>query len=304
VPAPVTGVRPEALPAGHALGVPAVREGRWAQVRLARRNALALAGAAVVAAWVAAAVAAPWVAPYSPLQQNLRERLRPPDTRHVMGTDELGRDIFSRVIYGSRISLPVGLVVVTSSTAIGTALGSVAGYWGGLLDAVLMRLTDLVMAFPPIILAMAVAAALGPGIHHAALALVVVAWPAYARVIRGLVLSVKSQEYVLAARALGAGEGRILLRTVLPNCLGPAVVMATLDLGRAILIFSGLSFLGLGAVSPAPEWGAMVAGGINAFDQWWVSGFPGLAILSVVLAFNFLGDGLRDALDPRLRRAP
>ncbi|MDR7515476.1 MAG: ABC transporter permease [Armatimonadota bacterium] len=272
--------------------------------RLVRRNALAVAGAVIAAGWIAVAVLAPWVAPYSPLQQNLRERLRPPDARHLMGTDELGRDIWSRVIYGSRISLPVGLVVVASSTAIGTVLGSVAGYWGGLYDAVLMRLTDLVMAFPPIILAMAVAAALGPGIQHAAMALVVVAWPAYARVMRGLVLSVKSYEYVVAARALGAGEGRILLRTVLPNCLGPAVVMATLDLGRAILIFSGLSFLGLGAVPPAPEWGAMVAGGINAFDQWWVSGFPGLAILSVVLAFNFLGDGLRDALDPRLRGAP
>lgn len=272
--------------------------------RMVRRNLLAAVGGLVVCGWVVAAVGAPWLAPYSPIQQNLRERLQPPGIRHLMGTDELGRDILSRVIYGSRISLPVGVVVVASSTAVGTVMGSVAGFWGGLWDAVLMRLTDLVMAFPPIILAMAVAAALGPGIHHAALALIVVSWPSYARIMRGLVRSVKSQEYVLAARALGASEGRILLRTVLPNCMGPAVVMATLELGRAILIFSGLSFLGLGAVPPAPEWGAMVAGGINAFDQWWVSGFPGLAIFSVVLAFNFLGDGLRDMLDPRLRGAP
>lgn len=261
-----------------------------------------MAGAAIAIAWVAVALAAPLVAPYPPLQQSVRERLQPPNSRHLMGTDELGRDVLSRVVYGSRISLPIGLVVVAFSTAIGTTLGSTAGYFGVVWDNTLMRLTDLVMAFPPIILAMAVAAALGAGLSHAAIALIVVAWPHYARVMRGLVLSVKAHEYVLAARALGASEGRILLRTVLPNCMGPAVVMATLDLGRAILIFSGLSFLGLGTVPPAPEWGAMVASGINAFDQWWVSGFPGLAILSAVLAFNFLGDGLRDALDPRLRR--
>jgi peptide/nickel transport system permease protein len=272
-------------------------------MRFLRRNVLSLIGVIVVVAWIVISIAAPLIAPYPPIKQNLRERLQGPTIEHLMGTDELGRDVFSRVLYGGRISLPIGFIIVISATIIGAGLGSVAGYFGGVWDQGLMRFTDLMMSFPPIILAMAVAAALGPGLRNAALALIVVSWPSYARVVRGLVLSVRENEYVAAAKAVGAPETRILLKTVIPNCLGPAIVMATLGLGRAILTFAGLSFLGLGAVPPDAEWGKMVADGINAFDQWWVSAFPGLAILTVVLAFNFLGDGLRDALDPRLRRS-
>jgi peptide/nickel transport system permease protein len=193
--------------------------------------------------------------------------------------------------------------VVLVALVVGGLIGSVAGFGPGWLDGLLMRLTEMVMAFPIIILAMTISAALGPELDHAMAALVAVSWPRYARVIRGLVLSVRENEYVYASRALGGSELHILTRVVLPNCLAPAVVMATLDLGNAILTFSGLSFLGLGSPPPAPEWGAMVAAGTQTFDQWWVSAFPGAAILSLVMAFNFIGDGVRDALDPRLRRS-
>ncbi len=282
---------------------PVARTSRVATTsRFLRRNVLTLIGIIVVIFWIVVSLSAPVIAPYDPLKQNVRERLQPPSATHLMGTDELGRDVLSRVLYGGRISLPVGFIIVIFATVIGAGLGSVAGYAGGAWDQGLMRVTDLVMAFPPIILAMAVAAALGAGLEHAAIALIIVSWPAYGRVVRGLVLSVKQNEYVAASHAVGAPQSRILFRTVIPNTLGPAIVMATLGLGTAILTFAGLSFLGLGAVPPTPEWGRMVADGINSFDQWWVAAFPGLAILTVVLAFNFVGDGLRDALDPRLRR--
>jgi peptide/nickel transport system permease protein len=264
---------------------------------------LALTGLVIVIAWILTSVFAQYVAPYEPLKQDVVNRLQPPSAAHIMGTDQLGRDILSRVIYGGRISLPIGFLVVSLAMVIGTALGSVAGYFGGAVDTALMRITDMVMGFPAIILAMSIAAALGAGLEKSTLAIVVVWWPNYARIVRSLVLSVRKNEYVVAARSLGCGERRILLRTVLPNCMAPAIVMATMDLGNAILTFSGLSFLGLGAVPPTPEWGTMVASGILVFDQWWVSAFPGLAILSIVMGFNFLGDGLRDALDPRLRRS-
>jgi len=271
-------------------------------VAFCRRNPLVVVGAVIVLAWIVASVAAPLVSPYGPLAQRVVDRLKPPSLAHPFGTDPLGRDILSRVIFGGRISLPVGFLVVVVALGVGGLIGAVAGFGPGWLDGLLMRLTEIVMAFPIIILAMTIAAALGPGLDHAVVALVAVSWPRYARVIRGLVMSVKENEYVQASRAMGGTEAHILARVVLPNCLAPAVVMATLDLGNAILTFAGLSFLGLGSPPPAPEWGAMVAAGTQSFDQWWVSAFPGAAILTLVMAFNFIGDGVRDALDPRLRR--
>jgi peptide/nickel transport system permease protein len=257
----------------------------------------------VVLVWIVLSIGAQVIAPYGPLTQKVTERLHAPSTAHLFGTDALGRDILSRVIFGGRISLPVGFVVVVVALVVGGTIGAVAGFGPGWLDGVLMRLTEMVMAFPIIILAMTIAAALGPGLDHAMVALVSVSWPRYARVTRGLVMSVKENEYVLASRAMGGTGPHVLSKVVLPNCLAPAVVMATLDLGNAILTFSGLSFLGLGSPPPAPEWGAMVAAGTQSFDQWWVSTFPGAAILTLVMAFNFIGDGVRDALDPRLRRS-
>src|SRR5579859_2155871 len=291
------------VPAAALTGAAARKPTRLATaVAFCNRNPLVLAGATVVLLWIVAAIAAPLIAPYGPLTQKVVDRLQAPGAAHPFGTDARGRDVLSRVLYGGRISLPVGFLVVTVSLAIGGSIGAMAGFGPGWVDGVLMRSTDMVMAFPIIILAMTIAAALGPGLDHTMIALVAVSWPRYARVTRGLVLSVKENEYVHASRALGGTERHILARVVLPNCLAPAVVMATLDLGGAILTFSGLSFLGLGSPPPAPEWGAMVAAGTQSFDQWWVSAFPGAAILTLVMAFNFVGDGVRDLLDPRLRR--
>jgi len=192
--------------------------------------------------------------------------------------------------------------VVIVAGIVGTLVGSIAGFVGGTIEEIFMRTTDVFMAFPTIILAMAIAAALGPSIGNAVIALSIVWWPNYARVVRGLVLSIKENEYVTASRAIGATEPRVLRRVVLPNAIAPVLVLATLDLGNAILVFAGLSFLGLGPEPSTPEWGRMVADGLAFFDQWWISAFPGLAIFTIVMAFNFVGDGLRDALDPRLRR--
>jgi peptide/nickel transport system permease protein len=273
-----------------------------AVIRFLRRNPLALFGLIIFAVWVAVSIFAPAIAPYGPLQQDIVNRLQGPSAAHWFGTDQLGRDIFTRVLYGGRLSLPAGLMVVILAGFIGTALGAVAGFVGGWAEEGLMRMTEVFMAFPTIILAMAIAAALGPSLINAVLAMVVVWWPNYARVVRALVLTVKNNDYVDAARALGTSESRILWRTVLPNCIAPVLVLATLDLGNAILIFAGLSFLGLGPEPSSPEWGRMVADGIQYFDQWWLAAFPGLAIFTVVIAFNFIGDGLGDSLDPKLRK--
>jgi peptide/nickel transport system permease protein len=264
---------------------------------------LLLFGVAIIAMWVVIALLAPLLAPYDPLHQDIVNRLQGPEAGHLFGTDDLGRDIFSRVLYGARISLPIGAILVLSAGLFGTAVGTIAGYTGGIVDEVLMRLTDLIFGFPTIILAMAVAAALGPSLEHSVLAILVVWWPSYARLARSMVLSVGQEEYVAAARAVGLGTPRILLSHILRNALGPIVVLATLDLGNAILTFAGLSFLGLGATPPAAEWGSMVSTGAQEMDQWWLGVFPGLAIWTVVLAFNLIGDGLRDALDPRGRTA-
>jgi peptide/nickel transport system permease protein len=272
--------------------------GRRAWIPQEWRQPLAITGVVIALAWVVIAVFAPLIAPYGPLEQSF-PLSESPSLHHLFGTDELGRDVLSRVIYGSRVSLPIAVLLVALAATIGGLVGAVAGYFRGPLDGILMRSADLVFAFPPIILAMVVAAVLGRGLRNAALAIVVVAWPSYARVVRGLVLSVGESEYVQAARLLGAPARRTLVRDVLPNVAGPVLVLATLDLANAILLLSGLSFLGLGAQPPRAEWGSMVADGTQYFQWWWMGTFPGLAIFTVVLAFNFLGDSLRDVFDPR-----
>jgi peptide/nickel transport system permease protein len=265
------------------------------------RQPLAIAGLVIAAIWIVIAIFAPLIAPHDPLAQTFTAA-KGPSWSHPFGTDELGRDVFSRVISGSRVSLPIALVLVGLAMTIGSTVGAVAGYFRGVADGVLMRIADLVFAFPPIILAMVVAAVLGKGLFNAALAIVVVAWPSYARVARGLVLQIGESEYVQSARLLGASSRRTLFRDVLPNVAGPIFVLATLDLANAILLLSGLSFLGLGAQPPKAEWGSMVAEGTQYFQWWWIGTFPGLAIFTVVLAFNFLGDSLRDVFDPRTAR--
>lgn len=275
-----------------------IRRQRPATLTKAWRQPLALIGIAIALAWIVIAIFAPLIAPHNPLAQDFAP-FGHPSAAHLFGTDELGRDVLSRVLYGARLSLPLALLLVSLSALIGTCLGLVAGYFRGAIDGVVMRLTDLVFAFPAIILAMVVTASLGPSIRNAVLALVFVSWPTYARVVRGLVLSTADAEYVQASRLLGASARWALFRVVLPNVVGPVLVLATLDLGNAILLLAGLSFLGLGAQPPAPEWGQMVSSGTQYFQDWWLSTFPGLAIFTAVLAFNFLGDSLRDLFDPR-----
>jgi peptide/nickel transport system permease protein len=269
--------------------------------RLVRDSRAAVVGALVIVTWLLAAALAPALAPYSPLEQHLADRLSPPGGRYPFGTDELGRDVLSRVLYGARLSIPAGLIVVAVTAALGTALGAVAGFAGGLVDEGIMRVCDAVLAFPALILAMAITTALGPGLLNALLAVVLVLWPEYARIVRGQVLSIRQMEYVTAARALGVSDWRILLRHVSPNTVPLALVKASLDVGNVIIIAAALSFVGLGATPPTPEWGAMVAAGRQKFFEWWVGAFPGLAMFTVVMGFNFLGDGLRDLMDVRLR---
>jgi peptide/nickel transport system permease protein len=265
------------------------------------RRPLAITGGLVTAFWLIVVLAAPLLAPHDPLAQDL-PRLAPPGAGHWFGTDELGRDVLSRVLHGARISIPLALLLVALSLLIGGTLGACAGFFGRWVDETVMRVADLVFAFPTVILAMVVAAALGASLQNAVLAVLVVSWPSYARVTRGLVMGIRSREFVLSGRLLGFSPWRSLRVDVLPNVLGPLLVLATLDIGTATLLLSGLSFLGLGAKPPAPEWGSMVAAGTQQFDKWWIGVFPGLAILTVVLAFNFLGDTLRDALDPGTAR--
>ena len=267
------------------------------RIRPVWRRPLAIAGAVIALPWLVVAIFAPLIAPYDPLAQTFTT-LQPPSLDHPFGTDELGRDVLSRVIYGARVSIPLALLLVFLAATIGGVLGAIAGYFRGLADGTVMRVTDLVFAFPAIILAMVVTAVLGRGLRNAVLAIVIVAWPAYARVVRGLVLSIGDSEYVQSARLLGVSSRKTLFRDVLPNVAGPVLVLATLDLGTAILLLAGLSFLGLGAQPPDPEWGSMVATGTQYFEQWWIGTFPGLAIFTAVVAFNFLGDSLRDFFDP------
>jgi peptide/nickel transport system permease protein len=273
------------------------RRRRWR-----RRYMLAVLGCTVVLIWLVAAVLAPWITPYPPDMVNVAGRLAAPSALHWLGTDELGRDVLTRIVYGARTSLTVGFTVVLIGGAAGTLVGAIAAYARGWAEEILMRATDLMFCFPPIILAMAIAAALGIGTRNTVIAMLIVWWPKFARLARSLVLGQRSLEYVAAARTIGFSPVHILFRQIMPNALGPLVVLVTLDLGNAILVFAGLSFLGLGVVPPTPEWGSMVSEGRELVSQWWVATFPGLAILTVVIGFNFVGDGLRDWLDPHARR--
>jgi peptide/nickel transport system permease protein len=266
-------------------------------------NPLNLLALVLIALFALGALLATFIAPYDPLAQALGSRLEPPSAAHWLGTDQLGRDIASRLLYGARISLFIGLVVVASAGLVGTAVGLVAGYAGGLVDEALMRLTEVFLAFPPLILAMAIAGALGPSLTNAIIAIAAVTWAVYARLVRGQLLSLRRREFVEAARSIGASGPRILIRHLLPNVLAPILVQASFDMGAAIISAAGLSFIGFGAQPPTPEWGVMISEGRNFIStQPWLSLFPGLAILLAVGAFNLLGDGLRDLFDPRLRR--
>ena len=271
--------------------------------RWLRRYGLAAAGGVVIGIWLLAALFAPLLTPYDPNSVDVARRLLPPSAVHWLGTDALGRDVLTRVFYGARVSLLVGFTVVLAGGLFGTVLGAAAAYARGWAEEALMRLTDLVFCFPPIILAMAIAAALGIGTRNTIIAMLVVWWPKYSRLARSLVITQRSLEYVEAAQSIGFGPSHILFRQIIPNAVGPLIVLVTLDLGAAILVFAGLSFLGLGVVPPTPEWGSMVSEGRELVQQWWVATFPGIAILTVVMGFNFVGDGLRDWLDPHARRS-
>jgi peptide/nickel transport system permease protein len=270
--------------------------------RWIRRYGLASLGAGIIAIWLLIALTAPWISPYLPDTVDVTNRLQPPSSGHWLGTDALGRDVLTRLLYGSRISLMTGFIVVLVGAAFGTLIGGIAAFARGKVEEIIMRVTDLVLCFPPIILALAIAAALGIGTTNTIIAMLVVWWPKFSRLARSLVIVQRSQEYVEAAMVVGLSPSRTLIRHILPNAVGPLVVLVTLDVGNAIITFAGLSFLGLGVVPPTPEWGSMVAEGRELVAQWWVASFPGLAILTIVLGFNFLGDGIRDWLDPKSRR--
>lgn len=263
-------------------------------------NRLAVVGLAIVLALVLVALLADVLAPYPPTVGELGARLLPPSSTHFFGTDDQGRDIFSRLIHGSRITLAVVAMVAVLAAPIGLLVGTVAGYAGGWLDAVLMRITDIFLAFPRLILALAFVAALGPGIENAVIAIAITSWPPYARIARAETLTIRQADYISAVKLLGASPLRIVLRHVMPLCLPSVIVRVTLDMAGIILTAAGLGFLGLGAQPPLPEWGAMIAAGrAYVLDQWWVAAAPGAAIFVVSLGFNLLGDGLRDALDPK-----
>ena len=269
----------------------------WLQFR---RNPLAMAGLIVALFLIATALLAPLLATHDPSTQNLSQRLARPSAAHWFGTDELGRDVYSRLLYGGRITLGMVVAVVVMVAPLGLAVGCIAGYAGGVWDRILMRVTDVFLAFPRLILALAFVAALKPGVTSAVAAIALTAWPPYARLARAETLSLRGTDFVAAARLAGAGAGRIVLRHVAPLCLPSLVVRVTLDMSSIILTAAGLGFLGMGAQPPSPEWGAMIATARRfILDQWWVPMIPGLAIFAASLAFNLLGDGLRDVLDPK-----
>jgi peptide/nickel transport system permease protein len=287
-----------------------VPQSRW-QARLGRfylgmlefcRNPMAVAGLAMVVLLVVVALLAPLLAPGSPFEQDLTRRLQPPSAENWFGTDELGRDIYTRVIHGSRLTLYMVILVAIIVAPIGLLVGTVSGYLGGWVDNVLMRITDIFLAFPRLVLALAFVAAIGAGIENAVIAIAITTWPPYARVARAETLTLRNSDFINAVRLQGASSLRIILRHVTPLCVSSLIIRLTLDMAGIIITAAGLGFLGLGAQPPAPEWGAMIAKGRDfLLDQWWVATVPGIAILIASLGFNLLGDGLRDVLDPKQR---
>jgi peptide/nickel transport system permease protein len=268
------------------------------------RNPLSLAGLLIIGALIVVALAAPIIAPYDPVKTDTLNRFQAPDPAHRFGTDQLGRDVFSRIIFGSHISLRIAILTAAIALSIGAPTGIISGYFRGRVDDVLMRITDMFMAFPRLILAMAIAAALKPTLENVVIAISLAAWPAYARLARSVALAVREENYIEAARGLGASQSRILIRHVLPGVTSPLVIQVSLDMGNILLTAAGLGFIGFGAQPPTPEWGIMISEGRHYItSHWWLSTFPGIAISLVVLGFNLLGDGIRDALDPRLRGA-
>lgn len=266
-----------------------------------RRNPLAMVGLVIVLVLLVMAALAPWIATHDPIAQDLSQRLLPPLSKgHLMGTDEFGRDIFSRIVHGARITLYIVALVAFTAPLFGLMVGTVSGYAGGWVDQVLMRITDIFLAFPRLILALALVAVLGPGIENAVLAIALTAWPPYARVARAETLTVRNADYIAAVRLQGANPARIVWGHVMPMCLPSVIIRVTLDMAGVILTAAGLGFLGLGVQPPLPEWGQMISSGRKyLFEQWWVATMPGLAIFTVSLGFNLLGDGLRDVLDPK-----
>lgn len=272
----------------------------WAGWQSFRRNRLAMAGLAVVLGLVIVAALAPLISPYHPHEQDLANRLQAPSAAHWLGTDGFGRDILSRLIHGARLTLMIVVLVALTAPLLGLLIGTVSGYFGGWVDTVLMRITDIALAFPKLVLALAFVAALGPGIGNAVIAIAITSWPPYARIARAETLTIRRSDFIAAARLQGASAPRIILGHVVPLCSASLIVRTTLDMAGVILTAAGLGFLGLGAQPPLPEWGAMIATGRQyVLEQWWVAAMPGVAIFVVSLGFNLLGDGLRDVLDPK-----
>jgi peptide/nickel transport system permease protein len=280
----------------------AARDRWYAPIARVLRRHEAKFGLAIVLAFLFLTVAAPLLVPYDPYDQDLSNALSPPSAQHLFGADQYGRDVFSRVLYGSRTALLAIVVADGLALVLGSALGLIGGFIGGAVDALVMRMVDVLLAFPYLLLALIIVAALGPSLTNSMIAIGIVYTPQYARLIRGQVLSVRALDYVRAARAIGTPRWRIMMRHVLPNSFGPVIVMATLQAGSVVVETAGLSFLGLGAQPPSPDWGALLADGHNYFlTAWWIATFPGLAIFCVVLGFNLIGDALRDQFDPRRR---
>jgi peptide/nickel transport system permease protein len=266
---------------------------------ICRRNWTGLVGLFLVGIMAIMAIFAPLIAPYN-LASNLEERLQPPSLEHLCGTDVVGRDVFSRAVYGCRTSLVIAVATLLIALTIGGVVGTVAGFFGGLIDEVLARVTDIFLSFPALILALAISAAMGPGLKPTVLAIAIAWWPSYARMFRGQVLTTKNNTYIEATYALGSGRWRTIMRHILPNCISPIIIEVSLDAGAVIIMAAGLSFIGLGIPPPTPEWGKMVSEGARyILGQWWISTFPGLALAILVIGFNMAGDSLRDLLDPR-----